>query len=47
MLVALWVVLLYGLFGLVLTVLYITDLEWRREIGARLRGALKSFRGAP
>ena len=36
-LVALWVGLLYGLFGLALGWLALTDLEWRQEIGARLR----------
>ena len=36
-LVALWVGLLYGLFGLVMAYLALTDLEWRQLIAARLR----------
>jgi hypothetical protein len=35
-LVALWVGLLYGLLGLVLGYLALTDLGWRAEIAARL-----------
>ena len=38
-LVALWVGLLYGLFGLAVGWLALTDLEWRQEITARLRAA--------
>jgi hypothetical protein len=36
MLIALWVGLLYGLYGLVLGWLALTDLGWRAEIAARL-----------
>ncbi|MBM4302543.1 MAG: hypothetical protein FJ121_13655 [Deltaproteobacteria bacterium] len=47
-LVALWVGLLYGLFGLVMAYLALTDLEWRQMIAARLRAewrGLKSHLG--
>jgi gamma-glutamylcysteine synthetase len=47
-LVALWVGLLYGLFGLAVGWLALTDLEWRQEIAARLRatrlGLARGFR---
>ena len=43
-LVVLWVGLLYGLFWLAVGWLALTDLEWRREIAARLRAV---FRGTP
>ena len=36
-LVLLWVGLIYGLFGLVLVYLALTDLEWRQLIAERLR----------
>jgi len=36
-LVALWVGLIYGLFGLVMAYLALTDLEWRQLIQERLR----------
>lgn len=45
-LVSLWVGLLYCLCGLALGWLALTDLKWRQEIAARLRGALKSLRRA-
>ena len=38
-LLGLWVGLLYGLFGLAVGWLVLTDLEWRLEITARLRAA--------
>ena len=38
-LVCLWVGVLYGLFGLAVGWLALTDLEWRQEITARLRAA--------
>lgn len=36
-LVALWVGLLYGLYGLALAYLALTDLEWRQLIAERLQ----------
>jgi len=36
-LVALWVGLIYGLYGLVLGYLALTDLEWRQLINERLQ----------
>jgi hypothetical protein len=43
-LVALWVGLLYTLFGLALAYLALTDLDWRWEIKARLRAELRGFK---
>lgn len=37
-LVALWVGLLYGFYGLALAYLALTDLEWRQLIAERLQG---------
>jgi gamma-glutamylcysteine synthetase len=42
-LVAMWVGLLYGLFGLALAWLALTNLEWRWAIKARLRAELRGF----
>jgi len=44
-LVSLWVGLLYGLFGLAVGWLALTDREWRRLIAGRLRQELTKFRG--
>jgi hypothetical protein len=43
-LVALWVGLVYGLFGLALGWLAITDLEWRQLIADRLRAEWRGLK---
>jgi hypothetical protein len=43
-LVALWVGLLYGLYGLVLAYLALTDLEWRWLIADRLRANWRALK---
>lgn len=44
-LMSLWVGLIYGLFGLVLAYLAMTDLEWRQLIAGRLRAEWRGLRG--
>jgi len=43
-LVALWVGLLYGLFGLAMAYLALTDLEWRKLIKERLQAEWRGLR---
>jgi hypothetical protein len=43
-LVALWVGLLYGLFGLAIAYLALTDLEWRQQIVDRLRAEWRGLK---
>lgn len=43
-LVALWVGLIYGLFGLSLAYLALVDLEWRQLIAGRLRQEWRGLR---
>lgn len=43
-LVALWVGLLYGLVGLAMAYLALTDLEWRQLIAERLRAEWRGLK---
>jgi hypothetical protein len=46
MLVALWVGLIYGLFGLALGYLALTDLEWRQLIAERMKVEWRGMKGS-
>jgi hypothetical protein len=43
-LVALWVGLLYGLFGLAMAYLALTDLEWRQLIADRIKAEWRGLK---